>query len=137
MSTTGQHNVGFRMESVHRPVEHPYDSVYNRLNRANQTTTHAAPIVDNTRQPQATETVVVNQKLMYIVAIIVILSFLVTIATIALTMTSGRSSSTGKTINCTSHKNVSALLHDNKLIVTTANYSSQKQGNAFYSFPEV
>ena len=123
MSTTGQHNVGFRMESVHRPGEHPHDSVYSRLNRANQTTARAAPIIDNTRQPQATKTVVVNQTLIYIVTIIVILSFLVTIATLisALTMTSGCSSSPCKTVNCTSHKNVSALLHDNKLIVTTAN----------------
>ena len=111
------------MESVHKPGEHIYDSVYSRLNRENQT---AAPVVDKTQEPQATETVVVNQKLIYIVAIIVILSFLVTIATSvisALTMTSGCSSSTGKRTNSTSYKNVSASpasLHDNKLIVTTA-----------------
>ena len=101
MLTTGQHNIGFRMESVHRPNEHPNDSVYNHLNHANQTAAHAVPIpVDNSvRQPNGT-VVVVNQKLIHIVTIVVVLSFLATIATLisALTMMSANGRDPGKRI---------------------------------------
>lgn len=84
MSAVGEHNIGFQMESLRRPVEQPYDGVYNRLNRAIQ---NEDPVDRNNVQAPKIALVMVQETVLYIMATIVVLSFFATIATLILVLT--------------------------------------------------